>query len=134
MTDRTGPLFIIGGHEDKAGKRQILKSIADRLNGRQLIIATVASHQPEGYFDSYRDAFAALGLTDLVELYVDERSETLNGDYLKLLEGAAGLFFTGGDQLRIASQIDDTPIEAGVRVARPWRRDCWHLGRSIGHE
>jgi cyanophycinase len=29
--------------------------------------------------------------------------------------GAAGIFFTGGDQLRISSQIGDTPIERMVR-------------------
>jgi cyanophycinase len=32
-----------------------------------------------------------------------------------MLEDAAGIFFTGGDQLRISSQIGDTPIERLVR-------------------
>ncbi|HZG67828.1 MAG TPA: cyanophycinase, partial [Herpetosiphonaceae bacterium] len=33
----------------------------------------------------------------------------------RLLDGAAGVFFSGGDQLRISSQIGDTPIELRVR-------------------
>ncbi len=35
-----------------------------------------------------------------------------------MLEGAAGVFFSGGDQLRISSQIGDTPIEARIRRMR----------------
>ena len=38
-----GPLFIIGGHEDKEGKRRILKAIAREARGRRLVIATIAS-------------------------------------------------------------------------------------------
>ncbi|HYF07616.1 MAG TPA: cyanophycinase, partial [Acetobacteraceae bacterium] len=56
-----------------------------------------------------------LGVTGLKELYVNERSETLDPEKLALLDGAAGVFFTGGDQLRISSQLGDTPIEKRVR-------------------
>src|SRR3712207_7604796 len=41
---------------------------------------------------------------ELVELYIQDRSEASSPEKLKLLEGAAGVFFTGGDQLRISSQ------------------------------
>ncbi len=79
------------------------------------MLATVASHQPEGYFESYQAAFADLGVTDLVELYLHERAETADPDKLGLFDEAAGVFFSGGDQLRIASQIGDTPVEQRVR-------------------
>ena len=110
-----GPLIIIGGHEDKEGERVILKEVAQGLKGGRLVIATVASHEPEGYFESYRAAFAGIGVTDLVELYVEERSQSLESPALKVLEGAGGVFFSGGDQLRISSQIGDTPIERRLR-------------------
>lgn len=110
-----GPLIIIGGHEDKEGRRLILKEIAKRVQGGRLIIATVASHEPEGYFEAYQRAFEGLGVGDLVELYVHDRAETLESEVLQTLEGAAGVFFTGGDQLRISSQIGDTPIEKRIR-------------------
>lgn len=112
--DTQGPLIVIGGHEDKEGDRLILKEVAKRLHGGKLVIATVASHQPEGYFDAYQAAFRELGVTDLVELYVNEREETRSAETRELLAGADGVFFTGGDQLRISSQIGDTPVEQMV--------------------
>jgi cyanophycinase len=121
MSDRTkrsakGPLIIIGGGEDKEGERTILREVARHLNGGRLVLATVASHQPEGYFEAYEKAFADLGVTDLVELYVQDRAETLDPEKLRLFEGAAGEEHAGGDQLRISSQIGDTPVEQQVRA------------------
>lgn len=110
-----GTLVIIGGHEDKEGDREILQEVARRLDGGKLVVATVASHQPEGYFEGYQNGFDGLGVSELVELYVNDRAETLDPEKLKLFDGAAGVFFTGGDQLRISSQIGDTPIERRIR-------------------
>lgn len=110
-----GPLIIIGGHEDKSGERTILKAVAERLRGGKLVIATIASHEPEGYFDAYREGFAGLGVKELEELYVEERAESQSEETLRILDGAAGVFFSGGDQLRIASQIGDTALERRIR-------------------
>ncbi|HKG84671.1 MAG: cyanophycinase [Microvirga sp.] len=110
-----GTLVIIGGGEDKEGDRVILREVARRLDGGKLVLATVASHEPEGYFEAYQKAFADLGVTDLTELYVRDRAETLDPEKLRSFEGAAGVFFSGGDQLRISSQIGDTPVESRVR-------------------
>lgn len=110
-----GPLIIIGGHEDKDGERVILKAVAERLNGGKLVIATVASHEPDGYFEAYQKGFEGLGVGELVEFYVHERSESQSEEALAVLDGAAGIFFSGGDQLRISSQIGDTPIERRIR-------------------
>ena len=114
MADRPGPLLIIGGHEDKDHDRVILKAVAERLDGGRLVIATVASHEPEGYFETYREAFGALGVTDLVELYVEERADSGGAEALSTLDGASAVFFTGGDQLRISSQIGDTGLERRI--------------------
>jgi cyanophycinase len=116
MSERKGPLIIIGGHEerDPEGKRTILKEIAKRVSGGKLVLATIASHKPEGYFDEYQRAFEGLGIGELVELYLEERSEAEAEDKLKILDDAAGIFFSGGDQLRITSQLGDTPIEKRV--------------------
>lgn len=115
MDNGHGPLIIIGGHEDKEGERVILNEVASHLAGRPLVIATIASHEPEGYFESYQKAFGAIGVTDLRELYVEDRAESLSSEALALLEGTGGIFFSGGDQLRITSQIGDTPIERRIR-------------------
>src|SRR5947209_19815337 len=47
---RRGCLIVIGGGEDKKGDRVILREVAKHVRGGKLVIATVASHQPEGYF------------------------------------------------------------------------------------
>lgn len=115
INDNAGPLIAIGGHEDKEDQRLILCAVAERLHGGRLVVATVASHRPDGYFDAYRSAFEALGVDDLVELYVDERADSQDPANRAMIDGAAGIFFTGGDQLRIVSQIGDTPLEHAVR-------------------
>lgn len=130
MAEGRGALLIIGGHEDKEGDRVILKELARRLDGGKLVVATVASHEPEGYFDSYLEAFKGLGVTDMVELYVDERSDSEDCEALKTLDGAAGVFFTGGDQLRITSQIGDTALER--RIAELHRSGVMIAGTSAG--
>ncbi len=115
---RKGTLVIIGGHEDRdpKGDRKILREVARRVHGGKLVLATVASHQPEGYFDDYEKAFGDLELGDLVELYVNDRAEAGDRDKLAAIDDATGIFFSGGDQLRITSQIGDTGIEAKVRA------------------
>src|ERR687889_1771975 len=115
---RKGCLIIIGGGEDRDPKsdRVILREVARHVRGGKLVLATVASHKPEGYFEEYQRAFADLDIGELVELYVEERSRAGDRDKLSVLDDAAGIFFSGGDQLRITSQIGDTGIEAKVRA------------------
>ena len=120
MTDRrqSGTLIIIGGHEerDPSSDRTILREVARRIGGGKLVLATVASHRPEGYFDEYQRAFEDLDIGELVELYVEDRAEAGDREKLEVLDDAAGVFFSGGDQLRITSQIGDSGIEAKVKT------------------
>ncbi|MDT9600808.1 cyanophycinase [Sphingosinicella rhizophila] len=111
-----GCLIIIGGNEDRKDERRILREVAREVRGGKLVLATVASRRPEGYFDDYQRAFSDLDLGDLVELYVEDRVEAGDRSKLSVLDDAAGIFFSGGDQLRITSQIGDTGIEAKVRA------------------
>lgn len=133
VTERSGEegtLIIIGGGEDKEGDKVILRAVAERLRGGKLVLATIASRSPDGYFEAYRKAFADLGASELVELYVEDRAETHDPEKLALLDGAGGVFFSGGDQLRISSQIGDTPIERRVREI--WRAGGVLAGTSAG--
>ena len=130
MADGHGALIIVGGHEDKEGDCVILKEIAGRVSGGKLVLATVASSEPEEYFEAYTKAFATLGVTDLVQLYVKERCDGGDQDVLAKLDGAAGVFFTGGDQLRISSQIGDTEVEK--RIVELHRQGAILAGTSAG--
>ena len=111
MNDARGTLIIIGGHEDKEGDRIILSAVARRAAGGRLVIATVASEEPDAYFAAYRETFAALGATDMVQLHLVDRREADDPARAALLDGAAGVFFSGGDQQRIADRIGGTPLE-----------------------
>src|SRR5436305_11038014 len=110
-----GVLVIIGGHEQKKGERTILREVARWLKGGKLVVATIASHEPEGYFESYQQGFEGLGVGALTEVYVEDRAQACDPDRLRAFDDAAGVFFTGGDQLRITSQIGSTPIELRIR-------------------
>jgi len=105
-----GTLIIIGGHEDKTDEKVILKEVARRVGKGKLVVSTVASHHPEGYFEEYERVFRELGVREVVELDIRDRQEAREEAKFRLLENAAGVFFSGGDQRRITSQLGDTPL------------------------
>ncbi|MBY5606405.1 cyanophycinase [Rhizobium leguminosarum] len=107
---RDGTLIIIGGHEDHDGERVILKEVAKHVRDGKLVLATVASHEPEGYLEKYQRSFGDLGIPHVTELYIEEREQATSEDKLAGLRDVGAVFFSGGDQLRITSLIGDTPI------------------------
>ena len=109
-----GTLIIIGGHEDHDGEREILREVAKHVRNKRLVLSTIASHKPEGYLEKYQATFADLGVTEVTELYVEDRSEAAMEEKLSALDRVEAVFFSGGDQLRITSQIGDTAIEQRI--------------------
>ena len=107
---KQGTLIIIGGHEDHDGDRVILKEVANRIANGKLVLATVASHEPDGYLEKYQASFAELGVAQVTELYVEDRAEAADEAKLRALDEVDAVFFSGGDQLRITSQIGGTPV------------------------
>jgi cyanophycinase len=114
-SDGVGTLVIIGGHEDKQGERQILAEIARRIGEGKLVVTAVASREPAAYFKGYREVFGALGVKQLADLDVQNRTESSLPEKLSVLDDAKGVFFTGGNQLRITAQIGDTPLETRIK-------------------
>ncbi len=106
----SGPLFIIGGHEDREGEKKILRAVAERVGSGKLVVATVASEEPEDLWQEYRKAFRGLGVKKIEHLNVNNREEALDEKQVKIVEGASAVFFTGGDQLRITSQLGDSLV------------------------
>ena len=110
-----GTLVIVGGHEDRTGERKILRAVADRLgDDGKIVVCTVASAEPESLWEEYESAFRALGVPHVFRLDVDSREDASSPRAMRILEGATGVFFTGGDQLRITSQVGDTPMYSRV--------------------
>lgn len=111
MADRRHrTLIIIGGHEDKKYEKDILKEVAKRVGKGKLVITTVASNEPDGTFEEYARIFRGLGVEHVYDLDIRTRLEAKQPAKLKILDDANTVFFTGGDQLKITSQVGDTPI------------------------
>jgi cyanophycinase len=111
-----GTLVIIGGHEDRHGEKRILRAVADRLgDDGKIVVCTVASEQPDALWEEYEAAFRALGVPHVFRLDVESRGHASSERTMRILEGATGVFFTGGDQLKITAQIGDTPLYSRVQ-------------------
>lgn len=108
-----GTLIIIGGREDKEGDRLILQEVVRRVgsNGR-LVIATVASMVPEELAEVYKQVFRELGLKakQLDVLDARTREDAYQEKNIEMVKRSTVVFMTGGDQLRITSQIGDSPV------------------------
>jgi cyanophycinase len=114
MSRKKGPLIIIGGGEEKgdSDKRAILREVA-RVAIKQkarLVVVTVATHLPQELGGDYIHTFKKLGVHQVDVLDVRTRDEAFSEASLKKLADAAVIFFTGGDQLRITSQIGGSPL------------------------
>jgi cyanophycinase len=117
---RRGSLVIIGGHEDRANEKRILRAVAERLgDDGKIVVCTVASAVPDELWDEYEVAFRSLGVPHVFRLHLESRQDASTLRAMRVLEDATGVFFTGGDQLKITSQIGDTPVASSrMRMAR----------------
>jgi len=109
-----GRLLIIGGREDKEGEREILRRLVEIVDGRRMVLVTLASTEGDAQWGEYREVFRDLGLTNLVRLHAETREELMDGHADKALEGAQGVFFTGGDQLKITALLGGSPTDRRI--------------------
>jgi cyanophycinase len=106
-----GTLVIIGGAERKDDERTVLKVVADRIRANQrLLIVTAASYEPDGTAKDYMRIFKELGVSEMDVADVRTREDAERQDLVEKCERANAIFFTGGDQLRITSQMGDSPM------------------------
>jgi cyanophycinase len=112
---RAGRLIIIGGHEDKEDERLILRAVATEAQGGALVVVTAASNMPDEVWAEYEPIFRELGVKDVRHLHVDTRADAMDASRHGLLDDASAVFFTGGDQLKLTSQLGDTPVYQKTR-------------------
>jgi cyanophycinase len=113
---RSPTLIIIGGHEDKEDERLILRDLVRRIGDGKLVVATVASREPEEMWETYERVFGRLGVKDLHHLNLDSREDACREKNARALDDAAGVFFTGGDQLKITMLLGGTEIARRIRA------------------
>ena len=105
-----GYIVPIGGAEDKVAHRAVLRRFASLLKGPVAVVTTASLDPLTG--ERYKGVFAALGVEARI-IDVCGREEVDAG--LARLEGAGGVFFTGGTQLRLSTILGGTPIAQAVR-------------------
>lgn len=114
-----GNLVIIGGAEDKHGESKILNEVVNLIGGSnaKLVVLTTATEQPESVGKEYKDVFTRLGVADIEVLNINSRDDANREDVANRIKNSTGVFFTGGDQLRITSILGGTKAYAAMQEA-----------------
>ena len=74
------------------------------------MLLTVATSIPDEVAAQYRAVFRELGVKHVEVLDIRAREDATADENVRKLKGASVVFFTGGDQLRLTSQIGDSPV------------------------
>ena len=115
--DQRGWIIPVGGAEDKLQDAAILRrflTLSGDDDARIAVIPTASQLEDTG--SRYEQIFRELGANDCTALPYVERTDVTRDDWHDVLENATGVFFTGGNQLRIST------ILGGTRVAKTIRR------------
>jgi cyanophycinase len=107
-----GRLIIIGGHEDKQHDATILETVVKPARDKQgsVLIVTIATRMPQELADEYRAIFGEMGVPKIDVLDIRTRDEAFEDENVKKVEEADVIFFTGGDQVRITSQMGGAQV------------------------
>ncbi|NND00568.1 MAG: cyanophycinase [Gammaproteobacteria bacterium] len=111
-----GYVIPIGGAEEKIDNPEILQKFVDLAGGADAVISVIptASQLPDTG-ERYQAILEELGAGKTHSLPIEERSDTHNPDYLRMLESSTAIFITGGNQLRLSTILGGTPIAKAVR-------------------
>jgi cyanophycinase len=102
---KTRILVAVGGNEDKENDLDVLQNIValTRKEEPDIQVITTASSIPEEVGKQYIDAFSKIGVTSVTLNHIQDRKQADDPKYIKRMNGADLVFFTGGDQLRLTS-------------------------------
>jgi cyanophycinase len=131
-SDTPGPLMIIGGAEDKLGRRAILREFVAASGGKDARIAVIptASSIGDEVVEVYDALFRRLGAAEVVACRPEGREDAHDPDLVKVVDEATGVFMTGGNQLKLSAVICGTPV--GDAVLRAHARGAVVGGTSAG--
>jgi len=127
-----GKLIVIGGAEDKQGESNILKQVVETTGGSSsnLVILTTATEEPEAVGNEYKKVFEKLGADKVEILHINTREDANDDRNLEKIKSCMGVFFTGGDQLRITSILGGTGVYEAMLEA--YSRGVVIAGTSAG--
>jgi cyanophycinase len=112
-----GWIIPIGGAENKENDRHILERFVRVSGGRDadIVVIPTASrlHETGG---RYENLFKDIGAARVDVMDFDTRRDCQEPGRLRRLEDATGIFFTGGNQLRLTTLLGGTPVAKLIRT------------------
>ena len=130
--DTPGPLFVIGGAEDKLRRREVLTRFVESAGGadaRIAVIPTASSLGPE-VVEVYDAVFRKLGAREVFGARPEAREQANDPALAERLGDATGIFMTGGNQLKLSAVIAGTAFGDAILAAH--RRGATVGGTSAG--
>jgi cyanophycinase len=112
-----GWIVPIGGAENKENDRHILERFVRVAGGDEaniVVIPTASRLHETG--PRYEQLFRELGAPEVLVMDFDTRRDCQESGRLRRLEQATGIFFTGGNQLRLSTLLGGTPVAKLIRT------------------
>jgi cyanophycinase len=112
-----GWIIPIGGAENKENDRHILERFVRCSGDRDadLVVIPTASRLHETG-PRYEKLFRDIGAARVTVMDFDTRRDCQEPGRLQRLEEASGIFFTGGNQLRLTTLLGGTPVAKLIRT------------------
>ena len=122
-----GVLMVIGGAEDKLGKRTILNRFVRLAGGSAATVAVIstASSLGDTATEVYRTLFDRLGVAEVRGLRPETRAEADDPACAAMLDECTGVFMTGGNQVKLSSVVAGTRLGDAITQA-------YHAGAVVG--
>ncbi|HEX8514743.1 MAG TPA: cyanophycinase [Bacteroidia bacterium] len=141
-----GTLLLIGGAEDRGDKRgltknreyerfEILSELIPkslRTKRKRIEIITTASKVPTEVNEMYRDTFKKIGYNDIGFMNMINNQEADDPKLVKRIKDAHAVFFSGGDQFRLATILGSSEVVEQVREKYINDKDFILAGTSAG--
>ncbi|MCJ7453563.1 MAG: cyanophycinase [Steroidobacteraceae bacterium] len=112
-----GWIIPIGGAENKENDRHILERFVKVSGGSDadIVVIPTASRMAETG-PRYERLFTEIGAARVSSMDFDTRRDCHEPGRLQRLEEASGIFFTGGNQLRLTTLLGGTPVAKLIRI------------------
>jgi cyanophycinase len=112
-----GWIIPIGGAENKENDRRILERFVRASGGEaaDIVVIPTASRMHETG-PRYEQIFRDIGAAHVTVMDFDTRRDCQEAGRLKRIEEATGIFFTGGNQLRLTTLLGGTPVAKLIRI------------------
>ena len=124
-----GFLFIIGGGDRDETMMRRFVELAGRFGTGRIVVFPMASAEPQATGESLVAELKKLGVREAASFVLSRDEASAEGSD-RILDGAGGVFFSGGDQSRQTAVLLHTPIHR--RLLDLYANGCVIGGTSAG--